>query len=232
MFNRVKMVVRACAIAVPVIIAWNPAGATAIMIDAADFIEFPTKSNVRTYSFTIEVTGPLAPGGVYNNPALDGVDYYVRGSLVPGTPSGFPAFNLIRAIGGAEFYSQGSSLNFSILPSANLSDGLQLSELAGAGVIFEMNAREVDTGRYHPPILRLNADGTGLLQNSNNNGGTNPATGNVVNVNFGDEYVTGLTFNPADVTIAPPIPLPAAWLLLGTAMAGLAVAGNRWRCGH
>ena len=183
----------------------SAAGATTITIAAADFIETPVKSNVRTYLFAIEVTGPLAPGGVYTNPALDGVDYFVRGGLVPGTPSEFSSFNLIRAIGGAEFYSQGSSLSFSILPTAKLHDGLQLNELAGSGVVFELNAREVNTGRYHPPILQLRAGGTGLLQNSNNFGGTNPATGSVVNVNAGDEYITNLTFIPAEVTIAPPV---------------------------
>ena len=160
MFKQLKQTILLFSSAALALFAAVPASATTITIDTADFAETCMVSSVSIYTFSIEVAGPLAPGGVYNNPTLVGVDYSVRGSLVSGTPSGFPGFNLVRTIGGAEFYSQGSSLSFAILPTANLSDGLQLNELAGAGVVFELNAREVDTGRYHPPILQLLVNGT------------------------------------------------------------------------
>ena len=41
-----------------------------------------------------------------------------------------------------------------ILESADFSDGIQVSELAGSGseVVFRFNGREVDAGRYHPAL--------------------------------------------------------------------------------
>ena len=64
-----------------------------------------------------------------------------------------------------------------------------------------MNAREVDTGRYHPPLLELNIDGTGRIQNSNNFGGINPVTGKFVDLDFGEEYIVDLSFDPESLTI-------------------------------
>jgi hypothetical protein len=66
------------------------------------------------------------------------VDYTVFGVLdSEPTPSGFPAFDLRRnAITDEEFYGQGSSFDFGISASADLSDALQLSELS----IFTFNA--------------------------------------------------------------------------------------------
>ena len=97
-----------------------------------------------------------------------------------------------------------------------MSDGLQVSELAGTGsdVVFRFNGREVDTGRYHPVFIELRADGTGILQNANNTGGDNPQDGFVgdIDVDFGEEYITNLTFDPATLTIA--VPEPATFFLV------------------
>ena len=59
-----------------------------------------------------------------------------------------------------------------------------------------------------------------MVQNSNNSGPTttNPATGQLVNVNFGEEYISNLTFNPATTTIGVPEPSSALLLLSGLAM--------------
>jgi hypothetical protein len=172
--------------------------------EAADFSLNPTFSDVQTFHFSIVIATPLMPGESYTNPELSEVVYTVSGSL-DDTPSGFPSFGLARTIAGAEFYNQGSSLEFEIDASADLSDGLQVSELVGDGLVFLLNAREVDTGRYHPPWFELKSDGTGIIQNSNNQGGVNPGSGEVVNVDFGDEYITEMSFDPASVTLlAPP----------------------------
>lgn len=187
-----------------------PAQSALITFQASDFGLTPIFSNVTTFSFSINIQGALVAGQSYVNPALNGVDYNVFGFL-GATPSGFPAFNLVRSIGGAEFYSQGSSLSFEIDAGADLSDGLQVSELVGSDPIFEFNGREVGTGRYHPALFQLNADGTGTLQNSNNFGGVNPSSGQVVDVDFGEEYVTALTFDASTTTLAAAdaIPEPA-----------------------
>jgi hypothetical protein len=141
------------------------------------------------------------------------------------TPSGFAAFNLMRVIEGDEFYEQGSALDFEISASADLSDGLQVSELVGEAAVFVFDGRELETGRYHPALLELNADGTGLLRNSNNMGGINPASMEEVDVMIGEEYVTELSFDPTALTIA--VPQPSAGLLTGAALGALAVSG-RW----
>jgi hypothetical protein len=141
--------------------------------------------------------------------------------LEPGTPSGFPAFALERDIDGSEFYAQGSSLSFNISASANLTDGLQMSELDGSGSVFVFNGREVDTGRYHPSLFELNAGGSGLIRNSNNMGGINPGSNEEVNVQIGEEYVTELMFSPS-LTIAPAIvPEPSALVLIGSVSLGI-----------
>jgi hypothetical protein len=179
--------------------------ADTITFEASHFTLNPTFSNVQAFQITIVLAAPLVPGTVYSNPALISVDYQVSG-LLNGTPSGFPAFALVRSIGGDEFYSQGSSISFEIDAGADLSDGLQVSELAGAGLVFEFNARELGTGRYHPPLFQLNADGTGSIRNSNNQGGVNPVTQQEVNVDFGDEYITELGFDPAVLNLLAPKP--------------------------
>ena len=176
-----------------------------LAFEASDFGLNPTVSNVTTFEFFIDLVGPVVAGGSYLNPELIGVDYHVFGTL-DDTPSGFPSFNLVRVIGPLEFYSQGSSMTFEVDASADLSDGLQVSELVGTGVVFEFNGREVDTGRYHPALVQLNADGTGSIRNSNNFGGVNPVSGELVDVDFGEEYITEMTFTPSALTLVPPPP--------------------------
>jgi hypothetical protein len=199
--------------------------AAIITFEAADFTVTPVFSNVRAFNFTIDLVGPLVAGVTYSNPTLNSVVYGVSGSL-DSTPSGFPAFNLQRTITGAEFYSQGSSLEFAIAGSADLSDGLQVSELDGVGQVFLYNGRDVGTGRYHPALVMLNDDGTGSIQNSNNQGGINPGSGEEVNVGFGEEYITELNFDPAVLTLSE-VPIPAAAWLFGSALLGLGALKRR-----
>lgn len=153
-------------------------------------------SNVDTFTIDIEINLPLE-AGLYVDPEIINVTYAVSGSLVAGTPSGFPSFALQRNITGTEFYQQGSSLSFEISPSADLSDGVQASELIDNGFILTLNAREVDNGRFHPALLELYSDGTGRIQNSNNVPSLEP----LLEVNFGDEYITDLTFQPENLTL-------------------------------
>ena len=200
--------------------AASPAASFTIEFEDADFGLNPTFSNVVTFSFSIEVAGPLAPG-VYDNPVLVGVEYRVFGQLAQGTPSGFPAFNLERTIDGSEFYDQGSSLSFEISSAANLADGLQVSELVGGADVFVFNGREVGTGRYHPSLLQLDSDGSGLLRNSNNMGGINPFSMEEVDVQIGEEYVTELSFVPDALTLVVPEPSTALLAGLGLAALGL-----------
>lgn len=179
-----------------------------IEFDNTNFAMTPVFNRLRDFSFSIDVGESLVAGGTYINPVLNGVEYSVFGILDETTPSGFPAFDLRRTIGGAEFYTQGSSMSFTIAGSADLSDGLQASELDadGTGKIFEFNGREVGTGRYHPALVELFSDGTGQIQNSNNTGGINPGNGLEVDVDFGDEYIVDLGFTPSEFLVAVPEP--------------------------
>ena len=188
-----------CMLALAPALSW----ADLLTFQASNFGLNPTFSDVRTFAFSIDLAVPVTAGSSYSNPELTRVDYNVSGTL-DGTPSGFPAFNLVRAILGSEFYSQGSSMMFEVDITADLSDGLQVSELVGTDIVFQFNGREVDTGRYHPAIVQLNADGTGSIRNSNNKGGINPVSGMEVNVDFGEEYITELTFTPSTLTLFSP----------------------------
>ena len=114
-----------------------------LTFQAIDFELNPTFSDVRTFAFSINLAIPVTAGSSYSNPELTRVDYNVFGTL-DDTPSGFPAFDLIRAISGSEFYNQGSSMMFEVDITADLSDGLQVSELVGTGIVFKFN------GRYRP----------------------------------------------------------------------------------
>jgi len=167
-----------------------------LSISDADFQVTTVFNEVGTFDIAIEFNSVLARG-VYNNPDIVSVDYSVSGDLIDPTPSGFPAFALQRSMTGAEFYAQGSSISFEIAANAVLSDGIQFSELAGNGIVFTFNGREVGNGRFHPALLELDANGTGQIQNSNNVIVENP----LQEVDFGDEYVTTLIFDPGNTTI-------------------------------
>lgn len=167
---------------------------TAIRLSNSDFTTTPAFSDVQTFDFDIELGVPLAAGS-YANPTMNRLDYSVSGTLVAGTPSGFSGFALSRSFTDAAFYLQGSSLSFEVAPTADLSDGVQVSELTGADPVFVFNGREDGTGRFHPALLELNSDGTGRIQNSNNAPAGTP-------IAFGAEYITDLTFDPATLTIA------------------------------
>ena len=151
----------------------------------------------------------------------------------------------------------GQTLRFEVSITADIiSDGLQLSELvgmnglgdvtyltAGTGsptaiasgdnVIFQFNGRETGetgVGRYHPSFIRLYGDGTGIIFNANNSGGVNPATMDVVDVAFGEEYVTELSFTASDVTIASSLaaaPEPSSFILMVLSMGFFMVRRNR-----
>lgn len=195
----------------------------------------PSFSGVSNFFFEIDFAGPPIAGATYDNSTVREVRYLVNGSLAPGTPSGFPAFRLDRTAAGegvidpANWIAQGSSIFFEIASDADLADGLQLSDLVAdaTGEVFRLDAREferLDRARYHPPQLVLRNDGTGQLQNSNNSSGstgtTNPATRVPVDVDFGDEYVTGLSYVPSQVTMA--VPEPGTGLLVGFGLAAMA----------
>jgi len=168
---------------------WAHAQSFQLTINSENLTPVPVFSSVSTFDITIDVAAPLA-AGTFSNPPLNGVQYNVTGSLAAGTPSQSEAFELRRDIAGDEFYAQGSSLSFSISQTAVLIDGVQIAELID-------NAREVGNGRFHPPILTLNANGTGTIQNTDNV----PDSMTQTVVPTGAEYITNLTFDPGNVTI-------------------------------
>lgn len=195
-----------------------PANALILEFDSTDFAVTPEFNRLRDFAFRIDLAGPIVAGEAYANPTVNQIDYNIFGILdSEPTPSGFGAFDLRRnGITDAEFYGQGSSFDFGISAGADLSDGLQLSELS----IFTFNAREVGTGRYHPPILTLAPDGTGFLQNTNNNGGVNPGNNMVVVVDTGEEYQVSLSADPTlTIAEAAVVPLPAPLFLLAGGIA-------------
>ncbi len=197
---------RSLAACLGLVISAHSVGADTLRFSDADFALTPAFNDVQAFDFRIDLQGQLTAGTAYNNPAISSIVYSVSGRLPVATPSGFGAFNLERTIVGAEFYAQGSSLQFEIAGGADLSDGLQVSELVGGAPVFVFDGREVGTGRYHPSLFQLNSDGTGSIRNSNNMGGINPGSGEVVDVDFGVEYITDLNFDPAQTTIGVPEP--------------------------
>ncbi len=217
-----------------------------LSLSDSDFASTPVFSNVTTFELSIQSLSSLMAGISYPDPSITNIQYSASGALDT-TPSGFSGFGFALnhifpsspPITGAEFYAlnpgapSGGTINFQISPTANLLDGLQLSELDelpsaqfGSGVIFHFDGREVGTGRYHPMFLQLKSDGTGLLQNSNNMGGVNPQDGSPdeIDVDFGEEYITNLTFTPSAVTLAVPEPSTSLIALLGL---GLLSASRR-----
>jgi hypothetical protein len=162
-----------------------------------DFSADTLFSDVDEFSFEIDIDNELM-AGVFNDPIINAVNYTVSGVLESGTPSGFSAFQLVREIDGEDFYLQGSSLWFQISSTANLNDGLDLSELVPNpnGEILIFNGREVGNGRFHPALLVLREDGSGRIQNSNN---IPDIAGGEVSI--GAEYITDLQFDPQQVAI-------------------------------
>ena len=204
------------------LVALTATSAQALILefDDTDFSVTPEFNRLRDFAFRIDLAEPIVAGQTYANPTLNSVDYTIFGILdTEATPSGFPAFDLRRNnITDAEFYGQGSSFDFGVSAGADLTDGLQMSELS----IFTFNAREDDTGRYHPPILTLSSDGTGFLQNSDNDGGENPGNNMIVVVETGEEYQVSLSADPSlTIAEATVVPLPAPILLLGAGLLGL-----------
>lgn len=215
----------------------RPASAFTIQFSNLDFGAagvVPSFSIVRDFRFEIDFQGPLTAGRAYDNDSLVQVQYVVSGSLDV-TPSGFPGFSLDRTparegpISASEWIGQGSSLSFEIASSANLLDGLQLSDLVpdANGLLLALDGREferLDRARYHPPQLLLYANGTGLIQNSNNSSGstntTNPGSTMLVDVDFGEEYLTNLNFDPSSITLV--VPQPGTAILMGLGLMVLA----------
>ena len=179
------------------------ASAFTVSISSDDFVTMPEFSEVETFNFAISIDETFGAGS-FQNPMLESVVYQVQGVLEPGTPSTFPAFDLQRTITGTDFYDQGSSLNFEISTVADLSDGLQADELMpnSEGVIFTFNGREVDNGRFHPALFVLNQDGTGSIRNSNNV----PMLDPLLEVDFGAEYITNITFDAGNLTLVEALP--------------------------
>ena len=167
-----------------------------LSMDQDDFVVTNIFSDVDTFAFDIRFAAPLTSGS-FVNPDITTVTYSVSGTLVPGTPSGFPAFALERTMSGDEFYAQGSSISFEIAAGALLSDGVQIDELVGNGLVFTFNGKEVDNGRFHPTLFELNSDGTGMMQNSDNITVLDP----LQQVAFGSEYINTLAFDPGNTTI-------------------------------
>ena len=177
--------------------AFSPADAQTkrLAFTSDDFVVTPVFNDVAQFTFDIEIDAPLA-SGIYTNPDIISVLYRVSGELM-NTPSNFPAFALERDITGDEFYAQGSSLVFEVRAGAALNDGVQIAELTGSGVVFTFNGKEVGNGRFHPALLELNADGTGMIQNSDNIITEDPFQ----QVDFGEEYITDLAFDAGNLTL-------------------------------
>lgn len=167
-----------------------------LTLDQDDFVVTNVFSDVDTFAFDIRFAEPLASGS-FVDPEITTVTYSVSGTLEPGTPSNFPAFALERVMTGDEFYAQGSSISFEIIAGAFLTDGVQVDELVGNGLVFTFNGKEIDNGRFHPTLFELNADGSGLMQNSDNIITLNP----LEQIKFGSEYINTLAFDPGNTTL-------------------------------
>lgn len=173
------------------------AQSTTLATSNEDYTQTPVHSNIESFSLEIELDVPLVAGMRYENPPIRRMEYRVVGQLEEGTPSGFDSFDLQRRFEGDAFYLQGSTLVFTILPAAVLDDGVQVAELAGEAVVFLFDGREIGTGRFHPARLELRGDGTGLLQNSNNQPGEDASS----TIIAGAEYIVDLAFDPGNTTV-------------------------------
>lgn len=233
-----RIVLSACTIAVFA----NCARADFMLsFDHTDFVINPVYNDVLEFNFDIDIDAPLVAGMSYIDPNLNGVDYRILGDVsISPTPSGFNSnFQLLRSLPGNALYAQSddATLQFSVDAGADLSDGLQISELGASGLVFLLNAREVNQnpGRYHPPIFTLEADGTGRLVNAANvstfpNPDPPQGSGLIVNVEIAEEYDVNLAFDP-NLTIAPPVvPEPASAVMLG--LLGAAMMARKPRRSH
>ena len=216
------------------------AAQTTLEINSDDFGITSVFNDITSFNFEIELTDNVVAGVTYNNPAINRVDYEVFGDLPEPTPSGFSGFALTRGYSGDEFYNQSpeSGLLFSVDASADLSDGLQYSELVGTGAadILNFSARELNQnpGRYHPPELVLRADGTGQLQNAANASTfSNPpppmGSGMMIPDDFaaGDEYIVDLSFSSASTLATTAVPSPSSFCLLSLMAVGVASRRRR-----
>ena len=213
---------------------------TTLQINSDDFGITSVFNDITSFNFEFQLTDNLVAGETYDNPAINQVAYEVFGNLPMATPSGFSGFTLTRGYSGTEFYDQSpeSGLSFSVDVSADLSDGLQYSELVGIGAadVLNFNTRELNQnpGRYHPPELVLRADGTGQLQNAANASTfSNPpppmGSGMMIPDDFaaGDEYIVDLSFSPAATLATIAVPSPSSFFLLSLIATGVVCRRRR-----
>lgn len=203
-----------------------------IRFSDANFGVTPVFNDVVDFEFDIVMSGDVTAGMTYTQADVVGVDYTIFGLLPDPTPSGVPNFFLDRSLTGQQFRGQGGTMFFEISAGADLSDGLQFDELTGLGGplnnTFSFDAREVNTGAYQPPIVSLDANGMGIVQNSDNFGGINPKTGMMVDVDYGEEYITNVTFDPATFSlVAVPVPEPGSAAVIALAFAGIVARRRR-----
>ena len=188
------------------------AHAVVINFNNSDFALTTTLGNVTSFEILIDLAGFLTPGTSYSNPALNRVAYLVEGAPDANSPSGFPMFRLQQDLSGSELYDLGGSLNFTVLSGADLSDGLQVSDLTSSGFVFD--ALQTDSGRFHPPLVTLLTDGSGIICDSL--------------FDCGEEYITELSFEPESLTLSPsPVPIPPALYLFSAGAIGLPVIAKR-----
>lgn len=177
--------------------SFAPAQDATLATSSDDYEISDVRSDIGLFSLNVVLDAPLVAGTRYENPPIRRLDYRVVGLLEAGTPSGFESFDLQRGFAGGAFYAQGGSLSFEIAETAVLDDGVQVAELVGEDVVLLFDGREIGTGRFHPARLELRADGSGRLQNSNNQPGDDPAS----TIEAGAEYVTDLLFDPGNTTV-------------------------------
>ena len=208
-----------------------------ISFDLSDFSSFENFEpgnfgTLQTFDYNINFNGPLTADTAYSTDSLNNVTYNIVGA--PGIGSPTFNFNNDALIGisrpnlsNPQFAAQGGSLDFTVSSTANLADGLQASELVADanGRIFSFDAEEDGTGTFHAPLLELFADGTAILQNAANNGGSNAFNGQVPNLTEGEEFVFNLDFTPGTFTLAGPVASVGAAVPEPSSMAFLMFAG-------